>query len=579
MNNHIVDISSDEDNDKRDNFSDWIDEYLQLSDEKPKSTNSSDPMVEIKDEDDDDCVILDSDPMAKESVIDTIETDDVLVTGQKGEIACRDFPHPRHDCAKYQFKSTLHQQYCEMCHCYVCDTRAPCPYWYSGSSSVDHCHANDKEEIWKNQREFIRTGIMLPLPDSRPSSIIAVMGQVTRPRSIRVSHKSSSPLTKFGVRACSTSTKVATHPNTDTRPGYRTERSGTFSKSHVSQARAVQSYPNQRDGSYSGKPSPKKGVSSSPYTYRRPSRRLGSGVQNIAQGSQATHYTTPAASQASRYAPPPALQSTRTTPPMASQAARYTPPMATRYAPPPDLQAARNAPPMASQAARYAPPAASLATRYAPPSALQANSPPMASQTTRNAPPVASQATRYAPPVASQATRYAPPVASQATHSTSPAASQATHNTLPAASQTICNAPPMASQPTHSAHAASQATHNAPPAASQVTHNAPLVASQSTRYAPPRASQGNPQRIVTGYISSVPESPSKVYARQFNQKMYSANLQTNAVPSESHNPPANQRQQQSGRSNDKLLSEFEDWLLDDSTLAGPLCPLVGQRQC
>lgn len=100
--------------------------------------------------------------------------------------------------------------------------------------------------------------------------------------------------------------------------------------------------------------------------------------------------------------------------------------------------------------------------------------------------------------------------------------------------------------------------------------------SQAMCSTPPAASQGNAQRIVTGYISTVPISHTKEYARHFNRNMYSGNLQTNKVPSITPNPPANQQQQQhhpSRRSNDKLLSEFEDWLLNDSTM---FCPLSGQ---
>lgn len=94
-------------------------------------------------------------------------------------------------------------------------------------------------------------------------------------------------------------------------------------------------------------------------------------------------------------------------------------------------------------------------------------------------------------------------------------------------------------------------------------------------YTPPRASQGNPQRIVSGYISTLPESNTKVFARQFNRNMYSGNVQANGVPSATTNSPASQ-QQQSGRSNNKALSEFEDWLMDDFTPTGPVCPLPGQ---
>ncbi|KAG7545820.1 hypothetical protein ISN44_As12g012510 [Arabidopsis suecica] len=428
MNHIVVDVSSDEEDDKPVDYSYLFDEILGISDEK-KPIKSTD----LLNEDDDDCVILDCDPTAKETAIETCGTDEVLVVGQKGEIACRDFPHPRHACAKYPFKSTLHQTFCEMCHCYVCDTRAPCPFWFSGGiSNIDHCHANDKEKTWKNQRECIRTGNMLSRAVSKPASTKLQFKRAPRRRSVPVPvpslHNSSSPGTQFGIRACSTATRVASRPKTYTRPGNRTEQSRTLQQNPGLQPQAVQSLPNHRGGSNYGNPSPQ-AVPSNPFVCtRRPSKGVyppENSVQNISQGSQPTHY----------------------------------------------------APPMASQGA----------------------------QPTLYAPPLASQG--------SQPTRYAPPMASQG--------------------------------------------------------------SQPTRYAPPVASQGNAQRIVTGYISTVPVSHSKEYAKQFSRNMYSANVQTSAVPAVTPNPPANQQQQhqQSGRSNDRVLSEFEDWLLDDSTLS---CPLSGQ---
>uniref|UniRef100_A0A2P2J7D2 Uncharacterized protein MANES_13G038700 n=1 Tax=Rhizophora mucronata TaxID=61149 RepID=A0A2P2J7D2_RHIMU len=72
------------------------------------------------------------------------------------QIACRDYPHPRHLCAKFPFSSTQHDRHCDLCHCYVCDSLAPCAYWGTGVSSMDHCHAIDKQEMWKNLRENFR---------------------------------------------------------------------------------------------------------------------------------------------------------------------------------------------------------------------------------------------------------------------------------------------------------------------------------------------------------------------------------------------------------------------------------------
>ncbi|KAE8782539.1 hypothetical protein D1007_44208 [Hordeum vulgare] len=69
------------------------------------------------------------------------------------EVACRDFPHPRYLCARLPFGTVSHANHCTMCHCYVCDSRAPCPRWGKGTLPTDHCHATDKDEKWKRQRQ------------------------------------------------------------------------------------------------------------------------------------------------------------------------------------------------------------------------------------------------------------------------------------------------------------------------------------------------------------------------------------------------------------------------------------------
>ncbi|XP_010433179.1 PREDICTED: uncharacterized protein LOC104774205 [Camelina sativa] len=305
--NIVVDISSDEEvDDKRVVYSGSFDGILEISDEKPKSTDLSHLMVKNKDGDDDDCVILDCDPTAKENVVDTCGTgtDEVLVVGQKGEIACRDFPHPRHACAKYPFNSTLHEQFCEMCHCYVCDTRAPCTYWLSSLSILDHCHANDKDQMWNNQRESLRTGKILPRVVSKPALTKVQCKRVSRPISLPMPRNSSTPVTQFGIQACSTTTtKFATHPNvyTYTRRGHGTRQSKTTLPKHPgTQPRDVQSLlpKNRGGGSYNGNPSPQ-AVPSDPLRTRRLSRGVShpenNGVQNIAQVSQAaTCYISPA---------------------------------------------------------------------------------------------------------------------------------------------------------------------------------------------------------------------------------------------------------------------------------------------
>ncbi|KAF9688486.1 hypothetical protein SADUNF_Sadunf02G0202000 [Salix dunnii] len=99
--------------------------------------------------------------------INSDEGDDVLVVGEKGQVACRDYPHPRHLCVEFPFGSTPHERHCHLCHCYVCDSIAPCVQWGTGFSTTDHCHATDKQESWKTQREICRIGKDTPVPVSK----------------------------------------------------------------------------------------------------------------------------------------------------------------------------------------------------------------------------------------------------------------------------------------------------------------------------------------------------------------------------------------------------------------------------
>ncbi|KAE8660778.1 RPM1 interacting protein 13, putative isoform 2 [Hibiscus syriacus] len=138
---------------------------------------------------DDDCIVLEGDP---EKVVSDVndnheDSDELLVVGQKGQIACRDFPHPRHDCAKFPFSSNSHEQHCELCHCFVCDMRAPCFYWGSGISNTDHCHATDKEEIWKTLRKNFRLGRNVSAhPVTSHSTVVPQLNQAPRQDIIRL---------------------------------------------------------------------------------------------------------------------------------------------------------------------------------------------------------------------------------------------------------------------------------------------------------------------------------------------------------------------------------------------------------
>ncbi|KEH35492.1 hypothetical protein MtrunA17_Chr3g0128031 [Medicago truncatula] len=107
-------------------------------------------------EETDDCFILGFDP-SDNSPIDASsrphnnddDDDDLCVLGQKGKIALRDYPHSRHLCLKFPFKTTPRESYCNKCYCYVCDTAAPCMYW------TMHCNAESAGH-WKDQRRVRR---------------------------------------------------------------------------------------------------------------------------------------------------------------------------------------------------------------------------------------------------------------------------------------------------------------------------------------------------------------------------------------------------------------------------------------
>ncbi|KAK1698659.1 hypothetical protein QYE76_015356 [Lolium multiflorum] len=124
------------------------------------------------DNDGDDCVILDYDLHStaamkdKEgSVGDGGSDDELQIVAEKGEVACRDFPHSRHLCSNMPFGTTSHQKHCTMCYCFVCDAPSPCSYWGKALSVDDHCHATDKEIKWKTLRQAFR---WKTLPASHP---------------------------------------------------------------------------------------------------------------------------------------------------------------------------------------------------------------------------------------------------------------------------------------------------------------------------------------------------------------------------------------------------------------------------
>ncbi|KAL4588007.1 hypothetical protein LXL04_000885 [Taraxacum kok-saghyz] len=156
------------------NFGDDTDELVVVSEVSPsektgKKSKLKSSLLDL----DDDCVILDKDPEKPVEVLNDKpsnvegDSDDIVVVSEKGQVACRDYPHPRHLCIKFPFSTTPNQNHCDQCYCYVCDSLAPCVYWGNGSSPMDHCHATDKDELWKHQRKNAKNGtkvVPLPLP-------------------------------------------------------------------------------------------------------------------------------------------------------------------------------------------------------------------------------------------------------------------------------------------------------------------------------------------------------------------------------------------------------------------------------
>jgi len=79
-------------------------------------------------------------------------------------------------CSQYLHSAILISVFHDMqCHCYVCDSLAPCVHWGTGVSTIDHCHATDKQETWKNQRKIYRTGKDAPVPVSKLPDVTVPM--------------------------------------------------------------------------------------------------------------------------------------------------------------------------------------------------------------------------------------------------------------------------------------------------------------------------------------------------------------------------------------------------------------------
>ncbi|XP_020571410.1 uncharacterized protein LOC110018438 isoform X1 [Phalaenopsis equestris] len=66
---------------------------------------------------DDDCYEIDAIDFTRKLVISTSDDDGVAIVSEKGHVALRDFPHPRHLCGNFPFSRTRHETYCMLLLC------------------------------------------------------------------------------------------------------------------------------------------------------------------------------------------------------------------------------------------------------------------------------------------------------------------------------------------------------------------------------------------------------------------------------------------------------------------------------
>ncbi|XP_008796289.1 uncharacterized protein LOC103711787 [Phoenix dactylifera] len=102
-------------------------------------------------DEEDDCYEIDPIDFARKLTIN--DSDDIVIVAEKGPVALKDFPHPRHLCGNFPFHSTSHESYCNKCFCYVCETSAPCQHW----RGIDgHCHVSKKHEEFQELGETVK---------------------------------------------------------------------------------------------------------------------------------------------------------------------------------------------------------------------------------------------------------------------------------------------------------------------------------------------------------------------------------------------------------------------------------------
>nr|XP_010919931.2 uncharacterized protein LOC105043904 [Elaeis guineensis] len=114
---------------------------------------------EEKRKEEEDCCILPFDPfdadLNEKLALPAAEhlLDDLSIIAERGQVACRDYPHSRHLCTEYPFSKSSHETCCFKCYCYVCDVAAPCMFWKGPNG---HCNASDQDKSWKEMRKVQR---------------------------------------------------------------------------------------------------------------------------------------------------------------------------------------------------------------------------------------------------------------------------------------------------------------------------------------------------------------------------------------------------------------------------------------
>ncbi|KAH0465570.1 hypothetical protein IEQ34_005673 [Dendrobium chrysotoxum] len=118
------------------------DSKMEEEDDKKNVVKKADPQAEEEDNDSDDCYEIDPIDFTTKLKFSSADDDSVAIVAQKGHVALRDFPHPRHLCGNFPFSRTAHETYCSKCFCYVCEVAAPCSEWWGENG---HCNVSRKE--------------------------------------------------------------------------------------------------------------------------------------------------------------------------------------------------------------------------------------------------------------------------------------------------------------------------------------------------------------------------------------------------------------------------------------------------